>query len=133
MPALTPLATSVYSLSPTITAWPGSKPVRSRASRAMAGWGLPMTRGLRPVARNSISHMLPQSGTEPYQVGHTQSGLVAINSTPRFSRMQASSSFWKVSSVSKAAIRQSTPSSKWSVTEIPAPSSWRRKVRVPKA
>ena len=43
----------------------------------MAGWGLPMTKGRRPVARKSISHTLPQSGTEPYQVGHTQSGLVA--------------------------------------------------------
>ena len=29
----------------------------------------------------------------PYQVGHTQSRLAAIYSTPRFSRMQASSSF----------------------------------------
>ena len=52
-----------------------------------------MTRGRRPVARKSISHTLPQSGTEPYQVGQTQSGLVAMKSTPRFKRMQASSSF----------------------------------------
>ena len=92
-PALTPQATSVYSRSPTTRVSAGGKPVRSMASRAMAGWGLPMTRGRRPVARKSISHTLPQSGTEPYQVGQTQSGLVAMKSTPRFKRMQASSSF----------------------------------------
>ena len=78
MPALTPEAISVYSLSPTMTACSGGKPECSRASRAMAGWGLPMTWGWRPVARRSIPHTLPQSGTEPYQVGQTQSGLVAM-------------------------------------------------------
>lgn len=63
------------------------------ASRAISGWGLPMTTGSRPVAVVSMRQTLPQSGTEPYQVGHTQSGLVATKGTPRFSRMQASSSF----------------------------------------
>ena len=71
----------------------GEKPVCSIASSAISGWGLPMNSGSRPVARCSISHTLPQSGTEPYQVGHTQSGFVASQVTPRFSNMQASSSF----------------------------------------
>ena len=69
------------------------KPVRSMASLAISGWGLPMKVGSRPVAVVSIRHTLPQSGTEPYHVGQTQSGLVAMKGTPRFSRMQASSSF----------------------------------------
>ena len=99
----------------------------------MAGWGLPMTRGRRPAARKSISQTLPQSGTEPYQVGHTQSGLVAMKSTPRFKRMQASSSFRKVSSVSKPVRRQSISSSSRSVTGMPASRSWSRKLSVPKA
>ena len=63
------------------------------ASCTMAGRGLPRNSGRRPVARVSISHTLPQSGTEPYHVGHTQSGLVASHTAPRSSRMQASSSF----------------------------------------
>lgn len=63
------------------------------ASLAISGWGLPMKVGSRPVAVVSIRHTLPQSGTEPYHVGQTQSGLVAMKGTPRFSRMQASSSF----------------------------------------
>ena len=71
----------------------GEKPVRSMASLAISGWGLPMKVGSRPVAVVSIRHTLPQSGTEPYHVGQTQSGLVAMKGTPRFSRMQASSSF----------------------------------------
>ena len=84
---------AVYSRSPSSTAASGGYPVRSSASRTMAGRGLPMNSGSRPVARCSISHTLPQSGTEPYQVGHTQSGFVASQVTPRFSNMQASSSF----------------------------------------
>ena len=74
IPAFTPEAMSVYSLSPTMRAASAGKPARSNASRAMAGWGLPITRGLRPVARYSISHTLPQSGTEPYQVGTPSPG-----------------------------------------------------------
>ena len=93
MPALTPQAMSVYSRSPSSTVCSGEKPVRSMASRAIWGLGLPMTVGSRPVAVVSMRQTLPQSGTEPYQVGQTQSGLVATKGTPRFSRMQASSSF----------------------------------------
>ena len=104
------------------------------ASSAISGSGLPMTLGLRPVARKSISHTEPQSGTEPQAVGQTQSGLVAIKSTlGSLSRMQASSSFRKVSSVSKPQTRREIPSSRLSVIRKPAsPSCW-RKVRVPKA
>ena len=45
------------------------------------------------TSADAAEHTLPQSGTEPYHVGHTQSGLVASHATPRFSRMQLSSSF----------------------------------------
>ena len=93
IPAFTAQAMSVYSRSPSSTAASGGYPVPSSASRTMAGWGLPMNSGSRPVARCSISHTLPQSGTAPYHVGHTQSGFVASQVTPRFKRMQASSSF----------------------------------------
>ena len=93
MPALTAQAMSVYSRSPMSTACSGGKPVSASASCTMAGRGLPRNSGRRPVARVSISHTLPQSGTEPYHVGHTQSGLVASHTAPRSSRMQASSSF----------------------------------------
>ena len=104
------------------------------ASSAISGSGLPMTLGLRPVARKSISHTEPQSGTEPQAVGQTQSGFVARKPTwgsPR--RMHASSSFWNVSSVSKPQARREIPGSKRSVTWKPASWSCWRKVRVPKA
>ena len=45
------------------------------------------------TSADAAQHTLPQSGTEPYHVGHTQSGLVASHGTPRFRRMQLSSSF----------------------------------------
>ena len=48
------------------------------ASRTISGCGLPMTRGRRLVAVKSISITLPQSGAEPYQVGQTMSGCVAM-------------------------------------------------------
>ena len=64
-PALTPQAMSVYTRSPMSRVCSLVKPVRSTASRAMSGSGLPMNLGRRPVARKSISHTLPQSGTEP--------------------------------------------------------------------
>ncbi len=109
------------------------QPQRSTERSAISGSGLPMNFGRRPVARKSISQTLPQSGTEPQAVGHTQSGLVARNFTPRVRRMQASSSFWKVSSVSKPQIRRVIPSSSRSVIWSPASCSCCRKVRVPKA
>ena len=66
-------------------------------------------------------------------MGQTQSGLVATKSTPWPSRMQASSNFWKVSSVSKPHTSREMPSSSLSVTWKPASLSCWRKVRVPKA
>ena len=92
-----------------------------------------MNVGLRPVALVSIWHTLPQSGTAPYQVGHTQSGLVASHVTPRFSRIQLSSSFWNVSSRSKPLSRMSTSSSTRVVTGMPALSSCCRNDCVPAA
>ena len=53
-------------------------PVRRIAERAMSGCGLPRIFGRRPVAVNSISMKLPQSGALPYHVGQTMSGCVAM-------------------------------------------------------
>ena len=67
---------------PKSTVCSGASPCRAMARTAISGWGFPKKRGVRPVAVVSIRQTLPQSGTEPYQVGQTQSGLVAQNSAP---------------------------------------------------
>ena len=79
MPWLTPVATSVYSLSPTIAISPKAKPVRRSASSTMPLCGLPrMTSALRPVLASMKAMIAPMSGMKPVSVGQLKSGWVAI-------------------------------------------------------
>src|SRR6266850_1714701 len=62
MPTRLPPTMSDSTLSPTMAAWPGSRPRRASAMRNSGGSGLPTTSGLTPEAALTAATMAPQPG-----------------------------------------------------------------------
>ena len=83
MPWFTPVATSVYSRSPTIAISSSAKPVRRSASSTMPLYGLPrITSAFRPVLASMNAMIAPMSGIKPVSVGQLKSGCVAMYGLP---------------------------------------------------